>query len=65
MTDNEVPCPNCDEAFDAVEDTGLIVACPHCRKTWSELHALVDPDYTEPEDVEIDYPFDGPGGVVS
>lgn len=56
---NLVDCPNCDEEFDAVEDTGRIIACPHCRAKWSDLHAVVDPDYVEPENVEIQRNHDG------
>lgn len=56
---NVVDCPNCETPFDAVEDTGRIIACPHCQKKWSELHAMVDPDYSEPENVEIVRNHDG------
>lgn len=56
---NVVDCPNCSEPFDAVEDTGHIIACPHCQTPWSKLHAMVDPDYSEPGDVEIRRNHDG------
>lgn len=62
---NLVECPNCGEEFDAVAASRRInPACPHCRKTWGELHALADPEYVAPEDAEIHYPVDGAAGVV-
>lgn len=62
---NIVPCPNCEEEFDAVAASRRInPACPHCRKTWGQLHTLVDPDYSNVEDVEIRRNHDGTVEVV-
>lgn len=63
--ENIVDCPmdNCDARFDAVGASyvGAKPACPGCGATWKELCGAVEPD--DGDDAELEYPFDGPGGV--
>lgn len=67
MTDSIVECPieDCNAEWNAT--TAALDAayqCPGCGNGWPEFHDAVDPDaQLDPEDVEIVYPFDAPGGV--
>lgn len=65
MTD-EARCFDCNETFDAKNAFCRPKGCPHCDASLERLFNQRSGDEEpDPEKADIQYPFDGPGGVES